>query len=283
MVTTPERTIAPVSVGVTKRRRAKGFDRPRFLIALTLIVYLALFVPILVVVVFSFNTSRSLQQMNGLGLHWYRTFMADATIIDSLLLSLEIAFVTMLVATALGTTLALGLVRTRSRLARPANILMLLPLVTPEIVTAVAALLLFSQMGFTLSVETVVIAHVTFSVSYVTVIVRGRLASLDSSIEEAGLDLGATRWKTVQLVILPQLWPAIAASAMLIFVMSFDDFVTSFFTSGSGVPPLPVRIYSMIKFSVSPEINAIGTTMMVITLGTVVAAIALAARSDRRA
>lgn len=281
MVTTPEGSIA--TAGVAGRRRSRGFDRPRFLIVLTLVVYLALFIPIVVVVAFSFNTSRSLQQLNGLGLHWYRTFLADSTIIDSLLLSLEIALATMVVATVLGTTLALGLVRTRSRITKPANILMLLPLVTPEIVTAVAALLLFSQLGFTLSVETVVIAHVTFSISYVTVIVRGRLASLDPAIEEAGLDLGATRWKTVQLVTMPQLWPAIAASAMLVFVMSFDDFVTSFFTSGSGVPPLPVRIYSMIKFSVSPEINAIGTTMMVITLGTVAVAIVFAARSNRRA
>jgi len=122
----------------------------------------------------------------------------------------------------------------------------------------------------------------TTGAAELTAAVAARARLVDPAIEEAGLDLGATRWKTVQLVIMPQLWPAIAASAMLVFVMSFDDFVTSFFTSGSGVPPLPVRIYSMIKFSVSPEINAIGTTMMALTLGTVVAAIVLAARSDRR-
>jgi spermidine/putrescine transport system permease protein len=134
----------------------------------------------------------------------------------------------------------------------------------------------------TLSLTTVAIAHVTFSISYVTVIVRGRLAGFDRSIEEAGLDLGATRFQTVRLVVLPQLWPAIAASGMLVFVMSFDDFVTSFFTSGSGVPPLPVRIYSMIKFSVSPEINAIGTLMMAVTLGSLLAAGLLVRRSSRQ-
>ena len=277
-IPTPTTTTIAVSAG----RRRPTYDRPRFLVLLTVLVYLYLFVPILVVVAFSFNASRSLQGMRGLSLEWYRRFLSDSDIISSLSVSLVIALATMLVATVLGTTLALGLVRSRSRVTQPANVLMLLPLVTPEIVTAVAALLLFSQIGLTLSLTTVAIAHITFSISYVTIIVRGRLADIDRSIEEAGLDLGATRLQTVRLVVLPQLWPAIAAAGMLVFVMSFDDFVTSFFTSGSGVPPLPVRIYSMIKFSVSPEINAIGTLMMAVTLGTLVAAILLVRRSGRR-
>lgn len=268
---------------VARRRRPRQFDRPRFLVLFTGLVFLYLFVPIAVVVLFSFNSARSLQVFRGVSLRWYRTFLSDSEIVASLIASVEIALATVVVATVLGTLLAFALVRARSRWNQPANVLMLLPLVTPEIVTAVAALLLFTQLGLTLSMKTIVIAHITFSISYVTVIVRGRLSALNPEAEEAAMDLGATDLQALRLVTLPALWPAILASGLLVFVLSFDDFVTSFYTTGSGTPPLPVRIYSMIRYSVSPEINAIGTLMMVITLAAVLVALLLALRSRRGA
>jgi spermidine/putrescine transport system permease protein len=250
----------------SERRRRKGFDRPRFLWALYVAMCLYLFVPILVVIVYSFNSSRSLQVFSGVSTRWYRAFWNDPDIKSSLVASFEVAAVTMVVATILGTLLAFGLVRVRGRLGGSANILMLLPLITPEIVTAVGLLLLFGKVGTTLSLKTIILGHITFSISYVTVIVRARLSLLNREVEEAAMDLGATELGALRLVTLPALYPAIAASALLVFVLSFDDFVTSVFISGSGTSPLPVRIYSLLRVGVSPEINAVGTTMIAITL-----------------
>jgi spermidine/putrescine transport system permease protein/putrescine transport system permease protein len=248
------------------RRRRKGFDRPRFLWALYVAICLYLFVPIVVVIIYSFNSSKSLQVFSGLSFRWYRAFWNDPDIKASLVASFEVAAATMVIATILGTLLAFGLVRARGRIGGSANILMLLPLITPEIVTAVGLLLLFGQVGTTLSLKTIILGHITFSISYVTVIVRARLSLLNREVEEAAMDLGATELGALRLVTLPALYPAIAASALLVFVLSFDDFVTSVFISGAGTSPLPVRIYSLLRVGVSPEINAVGTTMIGITL-----------------
>jgi spermidine/putrescine transport system permease protein/putrescine transport system permease protein len=137
-------------------------------------------------------------------------------------------------------------------------------------------------VGLALSLATVILAHVTFSISYVAVVVRGRLASLGTQLEEAALDLGATPWQAVRLVTLPALWPAILAAAMLVFVFSFDDFVLSFFTTGEQPQPLPVRIYSALRFGISPTINAIGTLMLVVSVTLVGLAVALPRLLGRR-
>jgi spermidine/putrescine transport system permease protein/putrescine transport system permease protein len=257
--------VSSVAAGERRKRRT-GFDRPRFLWVLYAAICLYLFVPILVVIVYSFNSSRSLQVFSGVSFRWYRTFWNDPDIKNSLVASFEVAAVTMVVATILGTLLAFGLARARGRIGGSANILMLLPLITPEIVTAVGLLLLFGRAGMTLSLKTIILGHITFSISYVTVIVRARLSLLNREVEEAAMDLGATELAALRLVTLPALYPAIAASALLVFVLSFDDFVTSVFTSGAGTSPLPVRIYSLLRVGVSPEINAVGTTMIAITL-----------------
>jgi ABC-type spermidine/putrescine transport system permease subunit II len=233
------------------------------------------FAPIALVALFSFNGSRSLQNLDGLSLQWYDTFFADSQLRESLVTSLSIALATMVVATFLGTTLAYGLVRARNRFRPATNVMMLIPLVTPEIVAGVSALLIFTQLGMELSVTTIVLAHITFSISYVTVVVRARLAGLGREVEEAALDLGATRIQTLRLVVLPELWPAILAAGLLIFALSFDDFVLSFFTTGESPQPLPVRIYSSIRFGVTPTINAIGTLMLVVSLATIALALAL--------
>jgi spermidine/putrescine transport system permease protein/putrescine transport system permease protein len=159
---------------------------------------------------------------------------------------------------------------------------MLIPLVTPEIVAGISALLIFWQASIQLSIFTVMLAHITFSISYVAIVVRGRLATMGREAEEAAMDLGATRLGSVRLVLLPGLWPAILAAGLLVFALSFDDFVLSFFTTGDDVQPLPVRVWSAIRFGVSPTINAIGTLMMVITLTAIAFAVLLPRLFGRR-
>ena len=268
-----------------RRRRAerrKGFDRPRYL-KLVLVGFLIwTFAPIAIVVLFSFNSSVSLQNFDGFSTQWYSEFFGDQQLRESLVASLEIAAVTMVVATTIGSLLAFGLVRARNRLSPVTNVMMLIPLVVPEIVAGVTALLLFTQIGMQLSLTTIMLAHITFSISYVTVIVRGRLAALNREVEEAAMDLGATRMQTMRLVVLPELWPAILAAGLLIFALSFDDFVLSFFTTGESPQPLPVRIYSSIRFGVTPTINAIGTLMLALSLATFALALALPRLLGRR-
>jgi spermidine/putrescine transport system permease protein/putrescine transport system permease protein len=254
------------AVPVARTKAPKGFDRPRFLWVLYGLVTAYLFIPIIVVMLFSFNSTRSLSSLDGLSFRWYRTFFNDQSVTQPLWASLKIAAITMVAATILGTLLAMGLTRARGRSIGAANILMLAPLITPEIVTGVGLLLLFSHFHITLSLTTVALGHITFSISFVTVIVRARLANFNPEVEEAAMDLGATPLNAIRLVTIPALLPAIMASALLVFLLSFDDFVTSFFTSGSGVAPLPVRIYSLVRYSITPEINAVGTTMIGISL-----------------
>ena len=258
------------------------FDRPRFLRLYTWAFFVVLFLPILLVVLFSFNSARSLQRFTGFSWRWYETFFQSESLRDSLIASIEIALITMVVSTVLGTALAYGLVRSRTRWSDGANVMMLIPLVTPEIVAGVSALLLFTQVGLALSLTTIVLAHITFSISYVTVVVRARLAALHPEVEQAAMDLGASRLQTVWLVVLPALWPAILASALLTFALSFDDFVLSFFTTGESPQPLPVRIWSAIRFGVTPTINAIGTLMVAISVLAIGLAIALPRLFGRR-
>ena len=242
--------------------------------------YAFMFLPLAVVVLFSFNGIRSVQEFEGFSLQWYQAFLDSESLRSSLVASIEIAVATMVIGTTLGTLLAFGLVRARTRFSASANVLMLIPLVTPEIVAGVSALLLFSQLGMQLSLLTIAIAHITFSISYVTVVVRARLASLNPEVEQAAMDLGATRMQTFGLVVLPALWPAVLAAGLLVFALSFDDFVLSYFTTGESPQPLPVRIWSAIRFGVTPTINAIGTIMLVISLAAV--ALALVLQRERR-
>jgi spermidine/putrescine transport system permease protein len=247
------------------RKRRRDFDRPRFLRAFFFVFMFFTFAPLVIVALFSFNSTPSLQNFTGFSLQWYDEFFSSVGLRESLVASIEIGLVTMVVGTVLGTTLAFALVRARSRAAQASNVLMLVPLVTPEIVAGVSALVLFAQIGVELSLATIMIAEITFSISFVTVIVRARLSAMNREVEEAALDLGATRIQTLRLIVLPALWPAIIASGLLIFALSFDDFVIAFFTTGESPTPLPVQIYSSIRFGVRPTINAIGTLMLVIS------------------
>jgi len=241
----------------------------------TVVFFAWLYLPILAVALFSLNDKKSLSAFSGFSTRWYEDFFHNAALLESLAASLLIASVSALGSLVLGTMLALGLERVRSRRGRVIGAVTLLPLVTPEIVTGVAALLFFTGIGLKLSLVTVVLAEITFSIAYVTVIVRGRLASMSTEVEEAARDLGCTPWQAVRLVTLPALVPALIASGLLVFALVFDDFVLAFFTTGVDPQPLPVRIYSSIRFGVSPAINAVGTLMLLVSALVIVAALLL--------
>jgi ABC-type spermidine/putrescine transport system permease subunit II len=263
--------------------RARLERKPALAVAVTVLFFAWLYLPIVAVALFSFNDQKSLSSFTGFSTRWYDDFFHNAALLDSLVASLEIALVASLGSLVLGTMLALGLERVRSRRGRVVGAITLLPLVTPEIVTGVAALLVFTGMGLTLSLGTVVLAEITFSIAYVTVIVRGRLSSIPVEVEEAARDLGCTPWQALRLVTLPALVPALVASGLLVFALVFDDFVLAFFTTGVDPQPLPVRIYSSIRFGVSPAINAVGTLMLAMSALLIVGALLLPRLFNRKA
>jgi spermidine/putrescine transport system permease protein len=266
---------AAAAAAPTKQRRRRVERKPRVAIAITAIFFVLLYLPIAVVVLFSFNSQKSLTVFKGFSFRWYDEFFHDHDMIASLGMSLKVSAVAMVGAIVIGVALALGMVRARSWLGSYAGFIMLIPLITPEIVTGVASQLLFKGFYIHLSTTTVIVAEITFSISYVTVILRSRVAALNPELEEAAMDLGATRWQALRLVTLPALMPAILASAVLIFALVFDDFVLAYFTTGVTPEPLSVRIYSQIRNGVRPSINAVGTLMLVGSIGLIALALVI--------
>ena len=256
--------------------------RPAAAVTITVLFFAWLYLPIAAVVLFSFNSVKSLSTFEGFSTRWYSDFFHDSTLITSLSASLLIASVAAVASLVLGTMLALGLDRVRSRSGRAVGAVTLMPLVTPEIVTGVAALLFFTGLSMKLSLVTVMLAEITFSIAYVTVIVRGRLAAMDPQVEEAARDLGCTPFQALRKVTLPTLVPALLGAGLLVFALVFDDFVLAFFTTGVDPQPLPVRIYSSIRFGVSPAINAVGTLMLAFSALLIVAALLLPRLFHRR-
>ena len=230
--------------------------------AVTGAVFAFLYLPVVVVVVYSFNGIDSIFSLQGVSLRWYRQLFANESMWDSITSSLVIAAITSVVATAIGGLLAIALVRASGLLRNIPAVLVGLILVTPETVLAVSLLLLFTNRDVPLSMWTIILGHVTFSISFATIVIRTRLLSLPGELEEAAMDLGATRAGAVRLIVIPHLSPALLGSVVLVFLLSFDDFVTSVFVSGVGESTLPVRIYSSVRFGVTPEVNAIGTLML---------------------
>ena len=230
------------------------------------LVYLFLFAPIVVLIVFSFNDSRRNFQWRGFTLDWYPRLAANEQLLDALWVTLQVAAAAVVVATVLGSLVGLGLARLKSRARAGADTLLLLPMVTPEIVVGLSLLLFFLQLfdgqG---SIGQLSIAHITFCISYVAVVVRARAAGMDPHLEEAARDLGASAFGAFRFVTLPILAPAIAAGAMLAFALSFDDYVITTFNAGVGSSTLPLYIYGKIKFGVTPEINAISTIIVAVT------------------
>ncbi len=241
----------------------------------SLAVYAFLYVPLAIVVLFSFNDSKLNAEWVGFTWNWYETLFADASMLGAARNSLFIAVTAAIAATVLGTMAGIAMHRYRPKLL---PFMVLTPVAMPEILLGVSLLVFFiSVFGEeSLSLGTVITAHVTFCIGFVAIIVRARLAGMDESIFEAARDLGATPWQTFKLVTLPLIMPGVVAGALMSFTLSIDDFVITFFTTGAGVSTLPLQIYTMIKVAVTPEVNAVSTLLMALTLTMIVVASKLA-------
>ena len=234
------------------------------------LVCLFLYIPLVVVVVYSFNDSRLNAEWVGFTWRWYQVLLHDEEMIQAAVNSVFIAVCASLIATTLGTMAGIAIQRYKLKLL---PVLTITPVAMPEILLGVSLLLFFIQvLHLTLGLLSVLIAHITFCVGFVAIVVRARLAGMDESIFEAARDLGATPWQTFRLITLPLIMPAVVAGALMSFTLSIDDFVITFFTAGVGVSTLPLQIYSMIKIAVTPEVNAVSTLLMLLTLGMILLA-----------
>ncbi len=232
--------------------------------AASLAAYGFLYIPLAVVVLFSFNDSVLNAQWVGFTTRWYARLAEDGDMLRAAANSLLIALLSSSAATVLGTMAGLAMHRYRFRWL---PFLVLTPVAMPEILLGVSLLLFFRQvLDLTLGFVSILVAHITFSIGFVAVIVRARLAGMDESIFEAARDLGASPWLTFRRITLPLILPALFAGFLMSFTLSIDDFVITFFVAGVGVTTLPLQIYSMIKVAVTPEVNAVSTLLMALTL-----------------
>lgn len=237
----------------------------RVLTAYTILLYVFLYVPVIVLVLFSFNSAAQQATFTGFSTEWYAKAWDDRSAWDAARMSLKLSVATVITSVSLGTAAAIGLRYTGPRLQRAIWPLLLLPMVLPEIAMAVAFLRLFGAFDLERGFATVWLSHVAFSVSYVIVVVNARLAGMDQALEEAAADLGARPLAGFFYVTLPQLWPAIASAAMLVFALSIDDYVITSFVAGVGNTTVPVYVYGLFKKKITPEIHAISTLLLSVT------------------
>jgi spermidine/putrescine transport system permease protein len=251
-----------------------------FLWTAALAVYGFLYVPLAVVAIFSFNDSMLNAEWVGFTLAWYEKLLGDGEMLRAAGNSLAIAFLSSSISTVLGAMAGIAMHRYRFPWL---PLLVLTPVAMPEILLGVSLLLFFRQvLDLTLGFFSILVAHITFSIGFVAVIVRARLAGMDEGIFEAARDLGATPWMTFRRVTFPLILPALVAGFLMSFTLSIDDFVITFFVAGVGVTTLPLQIYSMIKVAVTPEVNAVSTLLMALTLTLVLVATRLAPDVMRR-
>jgi spermidine/putrescine transport system permease protein len=238
----------------------------RWLAPCAVCVYLFLYAPLLVLMLFSFTPSEYSVRWEGLTLRWYQAVWQNQHIQEALLVSLLVSIPAVLMATAIGTLTALALYRARFPGKALLQGLLFIPLIMPSLVIGIALLLFFVAITMPLGILTIVLAHVAFSIPLTTLVILARMQRLDRTLEEAAMDLGADPWTTLWKITLPLLRPGIIAAALLAFPWSFNDFVITFFVAGPGSSTLPLRIYSMIRLGVSPMVNALGTLIVVVPL-----------------
>ncbi|MCC2608576.1 ABC transporter permease [Neorhizobium petrolearium] len=243
-----------------------------------------LYIPIIILVIYSFNASRLVTVWGGFSFQWYRTMWSNQGLMDAAWITARVGVLSATIGTVLGTLAALSLVRF-SRF--PGRMLfsgmIYAPLVMPEVITGLSLLLLFVAVGIDRGFWTVVIAHTTFTMCYVAIVVQSRLMTFDRSLEEAALDLGCPPVKTFFRITLPLIMPAVIAGWMLAFTLSLDDLVIASFTTGPGATTLPIKIYSQVRLGVTPEINAICTILIgLVTLGVIAASISTKRAELRR-
>jgi spermidine/putrescine transport system permease protein len=251
-----------------------------------LLAYTFLYLPVAMLVLFSFSTSRYASLWGGFSLEWYAKLVRNPDLLQALRNSLLIAAATTLLATVLGTLAALGLERFPDRRrASYHDAALTLPILVPDIVQGISLLLFFVLVFHglervfdwrpTLGRTTVIVAHTAFAISYVAVVVRARLSGRQKSFEEAAMDLGANEWQVFQRITLPLIWPGVLSGGLLAFTLSLDEFVITFFTSGPGATTLPIQVWSMVKRGVTPEINALSTLMLLTSITLVTLSVVL--------
>ena len=243
---------------MAKKKSFWNFFTSGYLILVLLFIYL----PILYVVVFSFNDSKSMTSFSGFSLRWYENMFNNREMLQSIYYTVIVAIIATVVSTALGTIAAIGLSKARKLIRGIVLEINNLPVLNPDIVTAISLMLLFLSLKIRRSLLTLTLSHITFCIPYVILSVLPKLRQLDDNVAEAALDLGATPWKALTKVIIPQISPAIFSGALIAFSMSFDDFVISFFTSGVDVQNISMYVYSMKRFN--PSVNALSTLIVVV-------------------
>lgn len=241
----------------------------RWLKAASVAVYVFLYAPLLIVVIYSFNDSSMNAQWVGFTLKWYDKLFQNEIMLTAAFNSLIIGLTASAVSTVLGTMAGYAMYRFRLKLL-PAMVVA--PIAIPEILVGVSLLLFFVMLNFTLGLLSIMLAHIAFCIGFVAIVVRARLAGLDESLIEAARDLGATPWQAFRKVTLPLITPGVIAGALMAFTLSIDDFVITFFTAGPDSRTLPLVIYTMVKITVTPEVNAVSTLLMLLTLFLIVVA-----------
>ncbi len=271
--TAPAATAAPTTTAMRELdpdARPRAVRRPRGILVPLWLGYVFLYLPILIVVVMSFNDSSNLFVWRGFSLRWYPELFENREIMQGLVNTLIVATGATAIATVLGTLLAYGIQHyTRGGLVRAFAIA---PAILPDLLLGIGLLTFFSLLTVTLGLHSVILAHAVFATAFVTAIVLARMANLDPSLEEASRDLGAGPVRTFVRVTLPQLAPGIVAWALLAFTLSLDEFVIAFFTTAPTQPTLPIVIYSMVRFGVTPEVNALASLLLLVSIVTVIAA-----------
>ncbi len=232
----------------------------------TLLVYGFIYAPIIILVIFSFNSQKLNIRWEGFTFNWYRVLFHDQQILLATKNTLIIAIVSTLVATIIGTMAALAMQRYRFPGYSASETLMYVPIVIPEVVMGISLLVLFVLLKFTLGLVTITLSHIAFNVPFVALVVRARLHGYDNAIDEAAMDLGANELTTFWRVTLPTIMPGVLSGAMLALTLSLDDYVITYFTAGPGSTTLPLRVFSMVRFMVTPEINALSTLWVLIVL-----------------
>jgi spermidine/putrescine transport system permease protein len=275
-------TVAAETVRVTPRRSVLAFVRKHVLTAYALLAFAYLLLPIAIVIAFSFNdpAGRFNYTWQGFTLRNWTNWNGVPGLTDAMSLSLQIAAIAAFVSTALGTLIALALVRYGFRGRGATNLLVFLPMSTPEIVLGASLLALFLTMNVATGFATISIAHIMFCVSYVVVTVKARLVGFDRHLEEAALDLGANEWTTFRKVTLPLIAPAILAGALLSFALSVDDFVITYFNSGAEVT-FPLFVWGAARVGAPPQVNVIATAIFVVALGAMLANILIQNRRTK--
>ena len=286
----PEAAETPTASQRVRTWVANPWGRPRFLTVVTWLYIIWCIIPVLIAVQFGFNAGRSRTAWQGFSLRWYfgdpdLSVWNDPSLREALFQSLKLAAGTMLIATPLGVTLAIGLARWRGRIAKPANLLMLFPLITPEIVMGVSLFLVFIYLFQIVNLGTTaqLLGHITFTISYVVIVVRSRLFAIGPEYEEAAMDLGASPTQALRMVLLPMLAPAIWASLAIAFAISIDDFVISYFLRGeASTETIPTRLYSGLRLAPSPALNALASLLLAFSMVAVAFAALFLRRLRRR-